>query len=321
MAYNIIHANGTSLTTIADGDTNTSSTSLTLIGRNVATYGEALNNNLVHLLENYANSTAPSNPINGQLWYDTSNNQLKFFNGGWNGISTLTKSATTPFGLTNGDFWYDTTNSQIKFFNGATSIVVAPLTNVTITGDCSGTGSFSGASSVSVGVTLTQDRLKLTGGTLTGQLNASNGLTAGVTGNTNILTVNNGGVGVNNSSPVVSLDVIGAIRNAPIVNSSRNGSITLNGFIGTHQVNLTGNAVFNFTNFGNIGQTMKVIIVGTNFNMVWPNTVYFPGGIVPDLASGIRHVAIVELTVPSPVNAYEYPNLVANFILATVTVF
>lgn len=71
MAYTIIKSDGTVLTSIADGTINTTSTSLGLPGRNYAGYGQSLDTNFVHQLENFADTTPPPNPLRGQLWYNT----------------------------------------------------------------------------------------------------------------------------------------------------------------------------------------------------------------------------------------------------------
>ena len=68
MAYTINHYNGTFLANIADGDLDSTSTSLKLAGRNYVGYGEHLNENQLALLENFAGSSSPSNPVPGQLW-------------------------------------------------------------------------------------------------------------------------------------------------------------------------------------------------------------------------------------------------------------
>ena len=67
MAYTIIRSDGTVLTTIQDGTMNTGSTSLSLPGRNFAGFGQAQDTNFVRMVENFANSSPPSNPIRGQL--------------------------------------------------------------------------------------------------------------------------------------------------------------------------------------------------------------------------------------------------------------
>ena len=76
MAYTIVKSDGTVLTTIADGTINTTSTSVGLPGRNYAGYGQTLDTNFVHQLENFADTTPPPNPLTGQLWYNTNANTL-----------------------------------------------------------------------------------------------------------------------------------------------------------------------------------------------------------------------------------------------------
>ena len=46
-------------------------TSLQLPGQFTPNYGEMVHEDLVHLLENFSGDHAPTNPIEGQLWYDT----------------------------------------------------------------------------------------------------------------------------------------------------------------------------------------------------------------------------------------------------------
>lgn len=76
MAYTILKSDGTPLTTIPDGTINTTSTSIGLPGRNYAGYGQTLDTNFVHQLENFADSTPPANPLRGQLWFNTNNSTL-----------------------------------------------------------------------------------------------------------------------------------------------------------------------------------------------------------------------------------------------------
>ncbi len=76
MAYTIVKSDGTVLTTIADGQINTTSTSIGLPGRNYAGYGQTLDENMVHMLENFASTEPPANPLRGQLWYNTNNQTL-----------------------------------------------------------------------------------------------------------------------------------------------------------------------------------------------------------------------------------------------------
>jgi len=126
MAYTITLTDGTVFATIADGATNTAS-SMTLIGKNYAGYGQFLDDNFVRLLENGANTTAPSSPLTGQLWWDKTNNLLKVYNGStFKTISAATASASAPASNVTGDLWYDTTNQQLKVWTGSAFIVVGP---------------------------------------------------------------------------------------------------------------------------------------------------------------------------------------------------
>jgi hypothetical protein len=102
-----------------------------LVGKNYAGYGEFLDENFIHLLENSASTTSPSAPLIGQLWWDKSANLLKVnFNGnpstGWKTISAATASASQPSNNVTGDLWYDTVNQQLKVWTGSSFIVVGP---------------------------------------------------------------------------------------------------------------------------------------------------------------------------------------------------
>ena len=126
MAYTINLTDGTVFATISDGTINTSS-SMILVGKNYAGYGEFLDENFIHLLENGSNTTAPSAPLTGQLWWDKTNNLLKVYNGSiFKTISAATASATQPASNVTGDLWYDTTNQQLKVYTGAAFLVVGP---------------------------------------------------------------------------------------------------------------------------------------------------------------------------------------------------
>jgi hypothetical protein len=102
MAYTIVKSNGTVLTTIADGTINTTSTSLGLPGRNYAGYGQSLDTNQVHLLENFADVTPPANPLRGQLWYNTNSSTLYVCptDGQSNGLAWLALTSTSSGGTT-----------------------------------------------------------------------------------------------------------------------------------------------------------------------------------------------------------------------------
>ena len=126
MAYTINKTSGAVLATIADG-TLDSTTDLTLIGKNYSGYGEAFNENFVALLENFSNNVAPTSPLAGQLWWDSSNALLKVYTGStFKTVSSSTASATQPATGVVGDLWWDTANSQLKVYNGASWTLVGP---------------------------------------------------------------------------------------------------------------------------------------------------------------------------------------------------
>jgi hypothetical protein len=126
MAYTVNRQNGAVLTTIADGTIDTV-TDLTLIGKNYSGYGELLNENFVKLLENFSNTSQPSNPISGQLWWDSTNGLLKAYTGSaFKVIGGSTSSATAPASAAAGDLWFDSTNQQLSVYSGTAWVLVGP---------------------------------------------------------------------------------------------------------------------------------------------------------------------------------------------------
>jgi hypothetical protein len=108
MAYNISLSNGDLLAIVDDGTADISSASIALVGKNFSGYGQYLNENFVHLTENFAGETAPANQLVGQLWYDVTNSELKV----WNSTQWIAASkptvvndtvSTTPHFLTFSD--------------------------------------------------------------------------------------------------------------------------------------------------------------------------------------------------------------------------
>lgn len=80
MAYIINRYNGTVLTSVEDGTVN-QTTELKFVGKNYSGYGEIQNENFLHLLENFSNTTPPAKAISGQIWFDSSSSKLKFYDG------------------------------------------------------------------------------------------------------------------------------------------------------------------------------------------------------------------------------------------------
>ena len=124
MAYTIKRTNGNTIT-IEDNALNTTF-GVQLIGKNRLGYGTSLNQNFFRLMENFSFSSAPSNPVSGQLWWDTAG-FLKVYTGSvWKEVSSaLVSEPATPV---NGDLWLDTVNAQLKAYNGSTGawITVGP---------------------------------------------------------------------------------------------------------------------------------------------------------------------------------------------------
>jgi len=126
MAYTVNKTDGTILSTVADGTIDTT-TDLTLIGKNYAGYGEFFNENLVKLLENFSNSSAPASPVAGQMWWDKTNSLLKVYTGSaFKTVSSSTASSSTPSSSVTGDLWWDTTNGQLKVYNGSSFTTIGP---------------------------------------------------------------------------------------------------------------------------------------------------------------------------------------------------
>jgi len=126
MSYQINKTDGTLLIDLIDGQLDTNSTNLTLVGRNYSGYGEYFNENFVKLLENFANTAAPSNPIIGQIWWDTSEQRLKVYDGTqWKASGGPSVTDTRPQ-MVAGDLWIDNLANQLYAFDGVDLILVGP---------------------------------------------------------------------------------------------------------------------------------------------------------------------------------------------------
>jgi hypothetical protein len=126
MSYSINRWNGTLLKTVADGTVDTS-LDIKLIGKSYAGYGQAQNENFVHLLENFSNSVQPPSPLSGQIWFDSGNKKLKFYDGNkFRNAGGAEVSTTAPTGLSTGDFWFDSSSKQLKAWDGTTFQLIGP---------------------------------------------------------------------------------------------------------------------------------------------------------------------------------------------------
>jgi len=127
MSYSVDRFRGSATYTVEDG-TIESSLDIKLIGKNYAGYGEIQNENFVHLLENFSGADAPARPLSGQIWFDSSNSKLKFYDGvKFRTTGGAEVGPNAPSGLTTGDFWWDNVNKQLYSWDGAAFVLVGPL--------------------------------------------------------------------------------------------------------------------------------------------------------------------------------------------------
>ena len=117
---------------VVDDNTTNAVTDLNFPGRNTTGYGQAIGENFLHLLENFANTNAPAKPVKGQLWFDTNagNKQLNVYDGTqWVAAGGLKKSSGQQPDAANslpGDLWVNTDTQQLYLFSGSGWILVGP---------------------------------------------------------------------------------------------------------------------------------------------------------------------------------------------------
>jgi hypothetical protein len=202
MAYTIVKSNGVVLTTIADGTINTTSTSVGLPGRNYAGYGQTLDTNFVHVIENFADTTPPSNPLAGQIWYDSSTATLKVCptDGESNALAWLALTSTSSGG--------NTTFGAVNITGNATA------NNFTATNEVGANAFTAGYLTISANASianLTATTANITGALTTTEITTGSAVTNGtitgiwtVTGNTgtnaSALVFDTGGIAISNSA-------------------------------------------------------------------------------------------------------------------------
>lgn len=127
MSYSVDRFRGSATYIVEDG-TIESSLDIKLVGKNYAGYGEIQNENFLHLLENFSGADAPARPLSGQLWFDSSNSKLKFYDGSkFRTTGGAEVGPTAPSGLTKGDFWWDDINKQLYSWDGGAFVLIGPL--------------------------------------------------------------------------------------------------------------------------------------------------------------------------------------------------
>jgi len=272
MAYTIVKSNGTVLTTIPDGTINTTSTTLGLPGKNFSGYGQTLDTNFVHIIENFANDTPPANPLQGQLWYNTNANLLyvcpadKTANASaWVPIAVAGGNTTTTFGTVNVNGNLNANNviavNSVQAANGA-------FTNISVTANAN----IATSSTITANIgTLTTQVITTGANTTAGKMNGTWTITGGLSGNS--LVVANGNVyttGIrtdgyyySNGSPFNGTYTNGNVFDYLTgANSTTRftGNIAPNLIAATGNINTTGNisATGNINTTGNISATGNI---------------------------------------------------------------
>jgi Chaperone of endosialidase len=259
MSYEIQLTNGSVLiASLADNSADgpgqaTQHSSITLIGRDYVGYGQFLNDNLIHMLENFSNTSSPSDPLIGQLWWDSTNKVLKTYSGtSWKVNTAVTTSTSFPTDVSTigGDLYFDTYNKQLWCWNGSTWTLIGPQSSVS-TGN---TGAFPAViSDTSSG---THQVIELTiNGTIYAII-ATNAFTTALTGFTNIVPGLNFSTAATfplqlntqyttaTANTIVQRDSSGSITgntiNGTVINGTTVNATTINGSLnGT----LTGNVI------------------------------------------------------------------------------
>lgn len=122
MAYFIFKSSDpvTPFAIINEQTVDNTTTSLSLVGKRRVDYGESQQQNQLWLLENFASPTAPSNPIAGQLWYDTATNDMKVYQGTqFIKLTNVFSATTSPASPTLGQLWFNTSDNTLSIWNGS----------------------------------------------------------------------------------------------------------------------------------------------------------------------------------------------------------
>lgn len=144
MAITVNFTNGANGSlTVENNVLDTSQISLTLIGKNASNYSQAINENFLHLLENFADADPPLNlPVEGRLWFDTSNEdaprlRVQRSDGTYPPVAGVWQQTDKPGSVGSdprfggpmaGDLWVDTNRGQlyINTNGGEDWILVGP---------------------------------------------------------------------------------------------------------------------------------------------------------------------------------------------------
>jgi len=134
MSYLINKTTGELLVTLLDGtadgpDINPglNVADIDLFGKNYPLYGLYQNENFIKLLQNFAGTTAPAKPLQGELWYDLTTGLLKIYTGTqFIPVSPVIISNSAPTTTLVGAQWWDITNQQLSMWNGSSFTLIGP---------------------------------------------------------------------------------------------------------------------------------------------------------------------------------------------------
>ena len=126
MSYKLNKTDGSLLVELQDGVIDTTSSDITLVGRNYKGFGEYINENFIKLTESFASTSAPTNAIAGQLWYDTSDQRLKIYNGTTFRIAGGPIISSSQPNMVAGDLWIDNEQNKLYFYDGTDVVAVGP---------------------------------------------------------------------------------------------------------------------------------------------------------------------------------------------------
>ena len=259
MAYNIKNSVGTVVATIADNAVDTS-TSITLIGKNYVGYGEKQNQNFYYMLENFAKSTSPSNPVVGQLWYDIGNSVLKVYNGSaFNDLASSISNGNSNVRIA--------ANSNVTVsVTGNANVLTVTGTGANVAGTLRSTGNANvgnlgtATAIITTGNITTINNGLLQNGTSNIRLAASGNITTSVGGTSNVFTVST--TGANITGTLTSTGNLSINSNFTVNASNGNTSVagTL-GVTGAATFSTTANVVGN-ANVGNLGTAGLITATG-----------------------------------------------------------
>ena len=113
--------------------------SISFVGKGYPNFGQVIGTNFLRLLENFAGPLSPTNPIEGQLWYDTSNPDnkvLRIMDGSagavsWPNANGIYQQSTDPSltvsRLKNGDLWVNTKFNQLNIYSSGSWIAISEV--------------------------------------------------------------------------------------------------------------------------------------------------------------------------------------------------